>query len=115
MEPGWLYLVPQEERPQEEEEEEVVLEKKLKKKVEGPDLHHQERPGLTVQGVVAGVLQPLQSLFLAGEPQVYSTAEWSLQTCVLVEQGMHHHWHEPRLQQPGVPSSFCSALLQGWS
>lgn len=56
MEPGWLDLVPQEERPQEEEEEEVVLEKRLKKKVEVPDLHHQERPGLTAQGVVAGVL-----------------------------------------------------------
>lgn len=69
MEPGWLDLVPREERA-EEEVEEVVLEKRLKKKVEvqEPDLRHWEHPGVTAQVVGAEVLPLLQSLFLAVKP-----------------------------------------------
>lgn len=65
VEPGWLEQVAQEERAEEVQERGW----KRKAEVQYPDLHHWERPGVTMQVVGAEVLL-LPSLFLAGEPRL---------------------------------------------
>lgn len=65
--------------------------------------------------VGAEVLLLLQSLFLAVKLQLWGAVRRSPQVYMLGEEGRHHRWHEQPPQQPDVPSSFGSALLQGWS